>query len=54
MKRRNTSPQVPERETLERQLEAQRRDIRQVQLAHDLLKKANERLKKAWVSICNS
>lgn len=46
MKRNNNSPPVPEREELERQLETLQRDIRQLQLEHDLLKKANEVLKK--------
>lgn len=46
MKRR-----APERE---QQLEALQRDVRQLQLEHELLKKANELLKKAWASICNS
>ncbi|MBB3980199.1 transposase-like protein [Rhizobium azooxidifex] len=54
MKRRNTSAPAPEREELERQLEALQRDVRQLQLEHDLLKKANELQKKAWASICNS
>jgi putative transposase len=53
MKRRNTAPPVPDREELERQLEALQRDVRQLQLEHDLLKKANELLKKDWASICN-
>jgi putative transposase len=46
MKRRNTAPPVPEREELERQLEVLQRNVRQLQLEHDLLKKANELLKK--------
>ena len=46
MKRRNTSAPAPEREELERQLEALQRDVRQLQLEHDLLKKANELLTK--------
>jgi len=46
MKRKNTSPPVPEREELERQLEVLQRDIRQLQLEHDLLKKATELIKK--------
>lgn len=36
----------PEREELQRQLESQQRDIRQLQIERDLLKKANELLKK--------
>lgn len=46
MKRHNDSPQAPERGELERQVESLRRDIRQLQLEHDILKKANELLKK--------
>ena len=46
MKRKNNSPPVPERDELERQLETLQRDIRQLQLEHDLLKRANEVLKK--------
>ena len=46
MKHSNNSPPAPERAELERQLEALQRDIRQLQLERDLLKKANEILKK--------
>ncbi len=46
MKRRKTSAPAPVRAELERQLEALQRDVRQLQLEHDLLKKANELLKK--------
>ncbi|PYE40003.1 hypothetical protein DFI02_11941, partial [Rhizobium sp. PP-F2F-G20b] len=46
MKRRKTNAKAPEREELERQLEALQRDVRQLQLEHDLLKKANELLEK--------
>ena len=46
MTRNNKSPLVPERAELERQLESLRRDIRQLQLERDLLKKANEIVKK--------
>lgn len=46
MKRNNNSPPLPERAELERQLESLQRDIRQLQLERDLLKKANELLKK--------
>ena len=48
MKRRKANSKVPEREELERQLEALQRDVRQLQLEHDLLKKANELLKNVW------
>lgn len=46
MKRRHETPPSPEREELERQLESLRRDIHRLQLEHDLLKKANELIKK--------
>ncbi|MFC6282016.1 MULTISPECIES: IS3 family transposase [Polaromonas] len=48
MKHSNNSPPVPmpERAELQRQLESLQRDIRQLQLERDLLKKANEILKK--------
>lgn len=54
MKLHNDSPPDPQRTDLERQVESLRRDIRQLQLEHDLLKKANELLKKAWASTCHS
>lgn len=54
MKRRNTAPPVPEREELEQQLEALQRDVRQLQLEHDLSKNANELPKKRRASVCNS
>lgn len=46
MKRNSSSPAAPEREELERQLDSLQRDIRQLQIERDLLKKANELLKK--------
>ncbi len=46
MKRQHDLPPGPEREELERQRAALRRDIRRLQLEQDLLKKANEILKK--------
>src|SRR5690606_672059 len=46
MKRKNNSPPAPERKELERQLETLQHDIQKLQLEHDLLKKANEILKK--------
>ena len=46
MKRPVDLPPEPQRAELERQLEALRRDVRNLQLEHDLLKKANELLKK--------
>jgi len=46
MKRHSEPAPKPERAELERELESLRRDIRQLQLERDLLKKANELLKK--------
>jgi transposase-like protein len=46
MKLHNDSQPDPERLNLEQQVEALQRDIRKLQLEHDLLKKANELLKK--------
>jgi hypothetical protein len=46
MKPNNDSPPDPERAQLERQVETLRRDIRQLQLEHGILKKANEIIKK--------
>jgi transposase InsO family protein/transposase-like protein len=46
MKRRQETPPSPQRTELERQLESLRHDVHRVQLKHDLLKKANELLKK--------
>jgi putative transposase len=46
MKPHNDSPPDPERAELERQVRSLRRDIRQLQLEHDILKKANEIIKK--------
>lgn len=46
MKRHNSPIPPPERAELEQQVESLRRDIRQLQLEHDILKKANELLKK--------
>ncbi|MGF6932159.1 hypothetical protein OKW41_001298 [Paraburkholderia sp. UCT70] len=45
MKRHNDSPHAPERGELERQVESLRRDIRQLQLEHDILEKTNQLLK---------
>lgn len=47
MKRKNNSPPAPELAELERQLESLQRDIRHLQLERDLLKKANEIVKKS-------
>jgi putative transposase len=46
MKRHNNSPPASDQAELERQVESLRRDIRQLQLEHDILKKANELIKK--------
>jgi transposase InsO family protein/transposase-like protein len=46
MKRNNNPPPAPELTELERQLETLQRDIRHLQLERDLLKKANEIVKK--------
>jgi transposase InsO family protein/transposase-like protein len=46
MKRNRNSPSLPEREVLERQLEELRREVRRLQLEQDILKTANEILKK--------
>jgi transposase-like protein len=52
--KRQQDPPSPERAKLEQQLEALRRDIRRLQLEQDLLKKANELLKKTWASTGSS
>jgi transposase-like protein len=46
MKREKPSPSAADRKELERQVETLQRDIRNLQLEHDLLKKANGLLKK--------
>ena len=46
MKRKQDAPASPDRAELEQQFETLRRDIRRLQLEKDLLKKANELLKK--------
>jgi putative transposase len=46
MKRQNNSKPVPEQTELQQQVETLQRDIRRLQLEQDLLKKANELLKK--------
>ncbi len=46
MKRQQDNSPNPQRDELEQQLEALRRDVRRLQLEQDLLKKANELLKK--------
>ena len=50
MKRQQDAPASPDRVELEQQLETRQRDIRRLQLEKDLLKKANELLKKNWAS----
>lgn len=54
MKRQKDPPPSSERAELEQQIEALRRDIRRLQLEQDLLKKANEILKKTWASAGSS
>lgn len=54
MTRRRDLPQTASHEELERELEALCRSVQRLQLEHDLLKKANELLKKIWASICGS
>jgi transposase-like protein len=54
MTRRKGPPQTSEQATLEQQVESLRRDIRKLQIERDILKKANEILKKAWASTRNS
>ena len=55
MKRDKRTPAETDRDELKRQVEGLRRDIRNLQLEHDLLKKANELLKKkTWASTCHS
>ncbi len=46
MTHHDDSSLLPGATELEQQVEALRRDIRQLRLEHDLLKKANERLRK--------
>ena len=52
MKRHNDPPLASERTALEGQVETLQRDIQQLQLEYDILKKANELLKKIWASTC--
>jgi transposase-like protein len=54
MKRDKGSPAETDWDELERQVEELRRDIRNLQLERDLLKKANELGKKTWASTCHS
>ena len=50
MKRQQDAPANSDRAELEQQLETLRQDIRRLQLEKDVLKKANELLKKNWAS----
>lgn len=53
--KRQTKPAPDEaRVKLEQQVESLRRDIRKLQLEHDILKKANELIKKRWASTRSS
>ena len=57
MKAPNDSELVPDKAQLtdlQKQVDSLQRDIRRLQLEHDLIKEANELLKKDWASICNS
>lgn len=54
MKHTHQSPQARERDELESQVDALRREVSQLRLEQDLLNKANELLIKAWASICSS
>lgn len=47
MKHPNDSPPAPERAELEQQVESLRRDIRKLQLEHNILKKANALIEKS-------
>ncbi|MCY1543737.1 hypothetical protein D9M68_795660 [compost metagenome] len=46
MKRQNNSPPVPDAAELQRQVESLQQSLHRLQLEHDILKKANELLKK--------
>lgn len=50
MTRRNDPPQTSEQTTLEQQVQRLLRDIRKLQIDHDILKKATEILKNTWAS----
>jgi transposase-like protein len=54
MKRKKKPAPDDERAELEQQVESLRRDIGQLQLERDILKKANEPVKKEWASTRNS
>ena len=54
MKRQKKPAPDSERAELEQQVESLRRDVRQLQLEHDILTKANELIKKGWASPRNS
>ncbi len=54
MKRQSKPAPDHERARLEQQVESLRRDIRKLQLEHDILKKANELIKKKWASTRSS
>ncbi len=54
MKRQQDSSPSQQRDELEPQLEALRRNVRRLQLEQDLLKKANELLTKTWASTSGS
>ena len=54
MKRQNDLPPVPDTAELQRQVESLQQSIHRLQLEQDILKKANELLKKAWASTLSS
>jgi hypothetical protein len=54
MKRQSKPPVDPDKAQVEQQLESLKGELRRLQLEHDLLKKANEILKKIWASTCSS
>jgi phage shock protein A len=54
MKRQKKPAPDHERAELEQQVEALRRDIRKLELERDILRNANELVKKEWTSTCNS
>ena len=54
MKRKKKPAPDHEPAELEQPVESLRRDIRKLQLEHDVLKKASELVKKEWAPTCSS
>lgn len=54
MKRQKTPVSETERTALEQQVESLRHKLRQLQLEHDILKKANELIKNKRASPCSA